>query len=141
MKSDGSNMWSEKCVLFAFYQQLIRRLKWQRNINIAYWTTFATTFLDCRSFRRYFEIISNPNSCIRAYSQIISYGKNLNTLLLSSKHIIYVFCWDSSILIFLLKEYVISLQILCLLSFHYEYCLSSIDSSDSKALKIRFIVI
>ena len=94
LKVDDSSIWSEKCVLFAFYQQLIHRLRWQRHINIVYWTTFAatfvavelSTFLDCRPFRLYFEIVSDPNSCIRAYSQIISYGKNLHALLLNLKH-------------------------------------------------------
>ena len=77
------SIWSQKCVLFAFYQQLINRLKWQRLINIIYWTTFAVTyvtviaatFLDCRPFRLYFEVVTHPDSCIRAYSQIISFGK------------------------------------------------------------------
>lgn len=141
IESDGSSIWSEKCVLFAFYQQLIQRLKWQRNINIAYWTIFAATFLaveaatflDCRPFRLYFEVVSNPNSCIRAYSQIISYGKNLTTFLISSKYIKCILYSDSSILMIFLKEYVTFLQILCSLFFHYGYCLSSIDHGDSKA--------
>jgi hypothetical protein len=64
----GYSLWTQKCVLLAFYKKLVQVMPWGNLTLICYMATFVITFclsiiftfVECRPFSLYWIVIPNP---------------------------------------------------------------------------------
>ncbi|RAO72291.1 uncharacterized protein BHQ10_008303 [Talaromyces amestolkiae] len=78
----NSYLWIEKLVLLDTYRRLISNLPWERVTLITYLAIFGATyltvqivtFIECKPFYLYWQVVPDPGTCVEAQLQLIVLG-------------------------------------------------------------------
>ncbi|KAL5313082.1 hypothetical protein ACEPPN_019509 [Leptodophora sp. 'Broadleaf-Isolate-01'] len=77
-----SLLWIQKLVLLMFYRHLVRDLPWEKKTILVYGIVFAvtffgsiiSTFVECKPFRLYWQVLPDPGNCSQAIVQLYFVG-------------------------------------------------------------------
>ncbi|KAH7379948.1 hypothetical protein BKA64DRAFT_736545 [Cadophora sp. MPI-SDFR-AT-0126] len=75
-------LWIQKTVLLMFYRHLVRDMPWGKPTMMAYGIIFAvtfvasiiSTFVECRPFHLYWQVVPDPGNCSQAIIQLYVVG-------------------------------------------------------------------
>jgi len=80
---DTTFYWLQTCLLLLFYSRIFAvrarwctvliRIAWGA-LPLTYIAVVLATFLDCRPFKRYWQIDPSPGTCVKAYAQLLTQG-------------------------------------------------------------------
>ncbi|KAL2060559.1 hypothetical protein VTL71DRAFT_9200 [Oculimacula yallundae] len=77
-----SLLWIQKTVLLMFYRHLVRDMQWGKVTMIVFGAIFAvtfsasiiSTFVECRPFHLYWQVVPDPGNCSQAIVQLYIVG-------------------------------------------------------------------
>ncbi|KAG4438043.1 hypothetical protein IFR05_006457 [Cadophora sp. M221] len=75
-------LWIQKTVLLMFYRHLVRDMPWGKPTMMAFGAVFAvtfsasiiSTFVECRPFHLYWQVVPDPGNCSQAIVQLYIVG-------------------------------------------------------------------